>query len=116
MFGFDLPQVGAAITISAIAADATGYVHFIRNINDLLDLYKPAAVMSAIILSRNSLIEVILRSGTRVICPDLRRDTSMTSSREACSNYGEAVQSNVFYVMPIASAATGAPNRSEQVF
>jgi len=26
----------------------------------------------------------------------------MISSREVCSNYGEAVQSNVFYVMPTA--------------
>ena len=74
MFGFDLPQVGAAITISAIAADATGYVHFIRNINDLLDLYKPAAVMSAIILSRNSLIEVI---ELRVFVPRSRRKSSV---------------------------------------
>src|SRR5262245_33128725 len=31
--------------------------------------------MSAIILSRNSLIEVILRSGTRDTCPGVRRHT-----------------------------------------
>jgi hypothetical protein len=51
---------------------------------------KPAVVMSAIILSRNSLIGVILRSDTRDICPGLKEIPSIASSREACSNYGEA--------------------------
>jgi hypothetical protein len=38
--------------------------------------------------------------------PAFEEIPSIASSREACSNYGEAVQSNVFYVIPIAHPPT----------
>src|SRR5215831_1402734 len=53
-------------------------------------------------------IEVILRSGSRDTCPAFEDIPSITSSREACSNFGEAVQSNVFYVAPIEQPAGAA--------
>src|SRR5215468_3304299 len=72
--------------------------------------------MSAIILSRNSLIEVILRSGSRDTCPAFEDIPSITSSREACSNYGEAVQSNVFYVIPTRHPADASISGGKRVF
>jgi hypothetical protein len=81
----------------------------------LVEADKPAAVMSVIMLSRNSVIEVILRSSYPRL-PALEEISSIASPRETCSNYGEAVQSNVFYVMPIAPPADAAISRENRVF
>src|SRR5262249_50397034 len=44
------------------------------------------------------------------------REPLITSYREACSNYGEAVQSNVLYAMPTRPGRAGAGIGQERVF
>src|SRR4029453_4318341 len=48
--------------------------------------------------------------------PALEEISSIASPRETCSNYGEAVQSNVFYVMPTAPSNSCCDEAEQRVF